>query len=292
MLWDSRVKLYHAFEKHMIESGVKLTTVECALGQRPFELSNPAVNHVKVRHKTLPWNKENLINLGVAAALKSDPSAEYLCWNDADIEFLDPQWAVKTVHALQQYAIIQPWSDAYDLGPGGRHNHMAHHQSFCYRWWNHQLTDNKAYDVAHPGYSWAIRREAFEEVGGLIETAALGAGDRHMSLALIGEVLKQIAPGISDAYKRPLLQWQALALKYINKNIGFVPGTINHFFHGRKVDRQYWSRWQILVRNQFDPSTDLKKNAYGVIELAGNKPRLAHDLDHYLRQRAEDGNVI
>ena len=35
MGWDSRIRLYRDFEEHMLASGVRLTTVECVLGDRP-----------------------------------------------------------------------------------------------------------------------------------------------------------------------------------------------------------------------------------------------------------------
>ena len=49
----------------MLDSGVNLTVVECAYGERPFELAGIAhINHVPVRAKSLVWTKENLINVG------------------------------------------------------------------------------------------------------------------------------------------------------------------------------------------------------------------------------------
>ena len=56
--WKSRIALYRDFERHMIESGVHLTVVECALGERPFELGgNPLIDFVGVRHSTFTFNK-------------------------------------------------------------------------------------------------------------------------------------------------------------------------------------------------------------------------------------------
>jgi hypothetical protein len=51
-------------------------------------------------------------------------------------------------------------------------------------------------------------------------------------------------------------------------------------------------RWQVLVRHRFDPFTDLKRNIWGVFELAGNKPGLRRDIDAYMRGRDEDGNTM
>ena len=34
--WESRTRIHLDFEQHMLDSGVQLTTVECAHGDRPF----------------------------------------------------------------------------------------------------------------------------------------------------------------------------------------------------------------------------------------------------------------
>ena len=116
--WVSRLAAHQAFEQHMLDSGVHLTTVECAYGERPFELpDHPHINRVRVRAKTLVWNKENLINIGISR-LPAD--WKHVAWVDGDVEFRKDNWALETLHALQQYDVVQPWSDAYDLGPQGR----------------------------------------------------------------------------------------------------------------------------------------------------------------------------
>ena len=296
--WQNRYKTHKDFETHMLDSGVKLTTVECAYGERPYELEeHDHINRVRVRARTLVWNKECLINIGIS---RLPDGAKYICTADADIYFRKPGWAAETVHALQQYHIVQPWSDAYDLGPNGEH--LQAHRSFCRqfwhgepvvakdkRWWNF---DGGPYFYAHSGYSWAYTRQALEWLGGMIWTAPLGAGDHHMALALVGAVDRSVPHGVTGGYKKPLHQWQARAQQHIQRNIGFLWGTIEHQWHGRKVDRKYIDRWNIIVNNKFDPETDLKVNSWGVIELAGNKPNLALDIDRYFRARSEDANTI
>jgi hypothetical protein len=150
----------------------------------------------------------------------------------------------------------------------------------------------QGYEFGHPGYAWAYTRQALEWVGGLIETAALGAADHHMAMALVGKVRDSIPGNLMGAYAAPLLRWQSRALHHIGQNIGYVPGTIEHAWHGSKDKRYYVDRWQILSRWNFDPTTDLKRNTFGVLELAGNKPGLRRDLDRYFRARDEDANSL
>ena len=289
--WESRIRLYRDFERHMLDSGVQLTVVECAYGERPFQCGGtPGVNHIPVRSRTLVWTKENLLNLGIART-----EAKYIATIDADIRFRKANWAAETVHALQQYDAVQPWSDCYDLGPHDDHLHA--HRSFCRLWVDRQPiiqgpNATGSYQFGHPGYAWAYTRQALEWVGGLIETAALGAADHHMALALIGRVGETIPANLPEGNKRPLRLWQDHAMRHIAGNIGYVPGTIEHMWHGSKAKRNYVGRWEILARNAFDPSTDLKRNSWGVYELAGNKPNLRRDMDSYFRSRDEDSNTM
>jgi hypothetical protein len=286
--WQSRLRLYRDFERHMLASGVQLTVVECAYGDRPHELAGAqGVRHVPVRARTLVWTKENLLNLGIAA-LPED--WKYVAWIDADVLFRRPDWAAETVHALQLYDVVQPWTDCYDLGPSGEH--LAVHRGFC-RLWRDGAPVTPGYgSFAHPGYAWAATRQALEHLGGLIETAALGAADHHMALALAGRVELSLPDGMTEGYCRPLLRWQARAQRHIAGNIGCIAGTIEHAWHGAKRRRRYIERWNVLARAGFDPDEDLKRNLWGVLELAGNKPDLRHGMDAYFHARAEDANVM
>jgi hypothetical protein len=295
IMWKSRIRLYREFEQHMLESGVKLTTVEIVYGDRASELScDPGVDHIRIpaNGHALAWNKESALNLGIA---RLPVDAKYIATIDADVRFHHKCWAARTVHALQHYHVVQPWGDCYDLGPDGEH--LEHHVSFCRQF--HEGRPIKQgpnlpgapYKFSHPGYAWAYTRQALEWVGGLVDTAALGAADHHMAMALIGRVGDSIHGKTTDAYKAPLYRWQHRAIQHIGMNIGFVAGTISHGFHGTKTKRAYVDRWEILVKHAFDPTTDLKRSTYGLIELAGNKPALGHDIDRYFHRRSEDANT-
>jgi len=286
--WQSRMRLFRDFERHMLESGVQLTIVECAYGDRPHEIVPAAgVRHLPVRARTMVWTKENLLNIGIAS-LPAD--WKYVAWIDADIAFRRPDWAAETVHALQLHPVVQPWSDCYDLGPNGEH--MAVHRSFCRIWQDGGAVGTGYGTFAHPGYAWAATRQALDWVGGLVETAALGAADHHMALALVGQVERSLPAGITNGYRRPLLRWQARAQQHIAGNVAALSGTIEHTWHGAKSRRRYIERWDVLTRNAFDPDEDLKRNVWGVLELAGNKPALRRDMEAYFRQRDEDSNAM
>jgi len=78
----------------------------------------------------------------------------------------------------------------------------------------------------------------------------------------------------------------------VEGDVGLVPGLALHHWHGAKADRRYGSRWRVLTRNQFDPDTDLRHDGQGLIQLAGNKPRLRDELRTYFAARNEDANTL
>lgn len=289
LLWKSRINLYRAFQEHMLASGVRLTTIEAAYGERPFEIDlHPDVNNVHVRAKTMVWNKESLLNLAIS---RLPDDFKYVAWIDGDILFRDKDWAAKTVDALQLYDVVQPWSHCYDLGPNGEHLNV--HTSFAKLFFEGKpIVRTAGYEFAHPGYAWAATREAINHLGGLIEVGSLGAGDHHMAMALASKGYLSYPGAIHANYKAEILAWQKRADTHIRGNLGYVPGTIEHSWHGSKVKRAYVDRWSVLTKHKFDPLTDVQKNSYGVVELSCNKPGLRRDMDHYFRNRNEDQNSI
>lgn len=131
--WETRNRLTAEHLCHLLDSGVNVTLVECQTGDRPFEFADfNHINHIPVRSRTLVWNKECLLRIGMSRI--TDPDWKYVAWTDADIRFRRPDWGSEIVHHLQQYDVIQPWSDAYDLGPNG--THLDAHKSFLCQWWN------------------------------------------------------------------------------------------------------------------------------------------------------------
>lgn len=294
LFWAKPHDNFRTFAARMLGAGVTLTIIECAYGDEDHRCEIPGARHIAVRAKTRVWNKENLLNIGVHRT----PEARYIGWFDTDVIFRRPDWVMATLRALQHYDFIQPWSDAYDLGP--RDEHIQHHRSFCRQFfYRHPIKGKEnwkwaggCYDYPHPGYAWACTRQAFDWVGGLFELGGMGSGDHHMALSLVGEADVSLPGGITASYRRAVKLWEARALRHINRNIGHVDGTIEHLFHGRKDDRGYETRWEMFKKHEFDPLEDLKRNSSGVLEWAGNKPELRHDFDLYLKGRNEDINSL
>lgn len=294
--YNSRYELYVEFAKRIKDAGAILWTVELAYGERSFVVTqkdNPF--HLQLRSGgedrkgNVLWSKENLLALMINRLPKE---AKYICWCDADIQFARSDWPEEAIQLLQVHDIIQPWSFAQDLGPNGDPIDKKPQMSFCKAWFDgHDVVgkpESYSGGVGHPGYVWCIRRDAYDKLGGLIDWAPLGSSDRHMAFGLIDQVLKSVHPNIHPIYKKHLKIWQVNARHYLHRNIGYLPGLITHYWHGKKFQRYYNDRWSILVKNQFNPELDLKKDAQGLYHITERNWRLRHDIIKYFRARNED----
>ena len=283
--YESRYNHYFRFKAEMEAAGVNLFTVELQTGERAHQVTawdNP--RNLQLSSLEELWHKENMINLGIARLPKT---WKYVAWSDADISFLNPNWAMETVQQLQHYHFVQLFQHAIDMGPNGEV--IQHHNGFNYSYISGKPY-GKAYSFWHPGFAHACTREAFDMVGGLIDKSILGAADHHMQLSLISRAESSFPGKISSGYAKYILRWQERATRYIKKDIGFVNGTIIHHWHGRKKDRKYVERWDILIDAQYDPETDLKRDWQGVLTLNDYNIKLRDDIRQYFRQRFEDGN--
>ena len=301
--YRSRKILYDAFRKYVHDAThCELYVGELAFGNRPWDLTtvhnayidDGQTKEFQWRTRSELWHKERMLNR-LVQELPRD--WEYVAWVDADVLFARPDWALEMVQMLQHYACVQGFSHAQNLGPKFEPLKMQlPRYGFVYAW-RHGLQPEtppsadyyySAFNLGHPGYCMGMRRDIYEKVGGFLDTTVLGSGDYYHWLACTGKLEERLPAGISDGYKSELLRHGDRIYKYVNNNIGYVDGLINHYFHGNRVDRRYNDRNQILINNQYDPLMDLKHDAQGMYQWTDRCPQLHYDCRSYFANRHED----
>ncbi|CAF4689128.1 unnamed protein product [Rotaria socialis] len=275
----------------MSQSGVFLFTVECVfksaplfgLQQQTYEVTQSNNPHqLQLVAPSILWLKENLINI----AVKHLPAhIEYIAWIDADIEFDHLNWPHLVIEELKRYPIVQLFETANFLGPNGKNEILRRDYSFVYSIKHNKPIDPGRYKewYPHPGYAWAMRRTAFNSIGGLFEFSIMD----YQQLAIAwGERVAELAQG--------------------GRNVGYVPINIWHHWHGSRNDRGYVERWSILERHQFSPSKDLERNTetdviglvsrrnIGKLQMSVRMIALERDIVTYFQSRKEDSesNVV
>jgi hypothetical protein len=298
--WRSRWKLYEDFSDMCKNAGgqVVLYTIEVAFGDRDHVITNSSdPHHIQLRSGAELWMKENLINLAVQ---RLPANWKYVAWVDADTLFARPDWGDETVQQLQRYKFVQMWSELKNLDFQGGLVSGGINPGFMENYMNGRLDnpdhcgDYPPYPSefpGSPGLAWACTREAWDQVGGLIDTAIWSA-DWYTAHALIGRVQEVLSPRYHSGYQNHVLAWQERAEKYIRRNVGVVKGLALHYWHGPTVNRQYGIRDRILIDHQFDPVKDLMKDHQGLYKLVDHgderSMKLRDGIRAYFRQRNED----
>ena len=294
--YRTRYRLFQEFRTYVEQSGARLFTVEVAFGDRGFlctEKGHPLQLQLRTHNEL--WLKENALNLGVQ---RLPEDWQYVAFVDADVTFARPDWVRETVEQLQHNKVVQMFSKSLDLGP----NHVpfnglgSYGFAYCFR--NGiprahpgRLPSGYGYPDGtywHPGYAWAYTRKAFEDLGGLLDHAIIGAADYHMAQALLGEVNSSIPAGIDPEYTLHCQAWQELATRHIQGHVGYVEGTLLHHFHGAKVNRRYRERWDVLRNTGYLQRRDLRRDRQGLWSLTKENPALKRALQDYFNQRNED----
>lgn len=259
---------------------LKIVVVE-AIGSAPLGRID-VWKHIKLKTDSKIWLKENLINIGVKALPQN---WKYMAWIDADIQFLNENWVHETIDKLQTENVVQLWQTAMNLGLHGETIKIDKSFAYMFMGSGTKWMPSDKYGFWHPGYAWACTHEAYETMGGLIDWAILGSGDRHMAMCVAG-LGEQSAPGnIHTNYKTLLKIYEN---KVRNFKISWINGTIVHYWHGSFADRRYKERWDILTKNGFDPFEDIGYTNDGLVQLTESGARFEKFLDDYFTGRRED----
>ena len=310
--WRTRRELANNFRRHMAGCpNVVLHAGELAYGNRPHEVTSPD-NPLDVQLRTASelFHKENILNRVIQTF---PPDWKYGCIVDADFHFTRHDWALETIHQLQHYDFVQPFSSYADLSGGiygvaqlpVRYNSgffFNYHQNgfkVSERYHNSNfpngVVDSEGYEgamlvrgVGATGGALAFRRSAFDAVGGLLDRCILGHADWYMAFSLLGIEPPDIhTQKYHPSYKDYVNAWRERA-QVIKKNVGYVDGHCNHFFHGSKTRRAYSTRDTILAKHQYAPYVDVFADSQGIYQLSPNKPDFRDDIRRYLISRSED----
>ena len=269
---------------HKEETNVKLYVVELAYGNQKFLITDKKnKNHLQIRTETPLWHKENMINLAVKYLLPSNYKA--FAWIDADIEFENTTWALDTLKVLNGCKdIVQLFSHCVDMNKN--ETTLSVFNSAGYQYMKNLPFSSKSPNIWHPGYAWAISRKAYEKIGGLYDKAILGSGDNIMMLSLLNKGLKGINEESTENYKDSIVEFEN---KMKTLRFGYIPGVIRHHFHGKKINRKYNERWQILLNHGYEPETYITYDEKGIIiPTSIFSEEFKEDIMTYFKERNED----
>lgn len=284
----SRHANYRVFREAARRQGLKLITVEAALGDVPFQLeSGDADILVQLRTDAVLWHKERLLNI----ALKHlPPECDKVVWLDTDVLFDRDDWILKTAAALESFAVVQPFSIAVQLPPGRREPGDGETKYATAVAWAASNLESFVFS-GDPGYACGVRRDIIQETG-FYDRGILGAGDTYFMTACLG-----VPPGKNpyiehhgSALFRDMDPWFRGLHDSVRGSVSFVDGRLFHLWHGDRSKRLYHER--ALLLRDFDPQRDIELDSGGCWRWATDKKKLHDDVRGYFVQRNEDTTLM
>jgi hypothetical protein len=266
------------------EDNVELYVVELAYGkQKHMVTKSNNKNHLQLRVECPLWHKENMINVAVQKLLPKDFKA--FAWIDSDIEFENISWAKDTLKLLNGYKdVVQMFSHCVDMDKNETTLNLF--TGFGYSYSKKKSFCTRGLDYWHPGFAWAMTRKAYKKLGGIYDKGVLGAGDNIMAYSFIHNAHKINHAKYSNDYNESMLGFQEKAK---GLRLGYVPGVIRHHFHGKKKNRKYMERTDILAKHQYSPTTYISYDENGLIVPTESFPEdFKKDIMVYFYERKED----
>ena len=283
-----RLRNYRLFRKGL---SVPLITVELAFDGR-FELAADDAEHlIRVRKADVMFQKERLLNIALRA-LPTDCTA--VAWLDCDV-FLTDGWAEQTTAELEKGALVQLYDRQYNLAPNGEERPLFGTAVAKKLATGEMTLADFSFDAAPVpqtawGLAWAARRELLD-AHGFYDACILGSGDAALLCAAVGgfgRILEALR--MNERRYQHYLAWARPFYGDVRGRVGYVPGPIQHLWHGDPALRRYRERHQDMAKFEFDPAVDIALSADDCWRWGSEKPELHAYVAEYFRSRQEDGS--
>lgn len=305
--WSARRRNYRAFRRHL---ELPLLTVELAPPGRHELAAGDAELLVRPRRGDVMWQKERLLNVGLAALPRH---VTHVAWLDCDLIFERADWWRDVLAALERDAVVQTFERIVHLDPRESPDRLAAHgepefrphfdREFAVAFLlggdrrpailarrlvgRHRSAGGAA---AAKGVAWAARRDLIESLG-LFDAAIVGGGDSGIVSGFLGDGANYLR-GLPESRQRTIGQgyapWAERAFAATRGRVGSIGGRVFHLWHGDLEDRGYDERHRILEEHAFDPQRDLRRDADGAWLWASAKPELHRRVADYFLSRRED----
>lgn len=270
--FSDSVKIKQNYIKFRQKFPYPITTVELALPHQDFFIDDS----IKIRAglNNLLWQKERCLNI----AIENLPSnTDSIAWIDTDIIFSNPDLLPKTYDALDKYKAVQLFDKCYERPAVNPYNNTIS--------LGKQIVDNLEINFPAIGFCWAFRKEILID-NKLYDSDPVGNSDVLQMLAWRGKWNHKTIIQLAPEHKKDFLLWAWDSYVNVQDDIGYVPGSIEHLYHGHHVYRQYNSRNNILIKHNYSPSQDLRIDSNGLYSIP-YKQQLISDIKRYFMIRTK-----
>lgn len=258
---------YHRFRASLPPS-LPVHVAEVTFGDAQPEIPESLWIRANARNKV--WLKERLLNLLLDTL---PPTVEKFAWIDADVVFTRKGWHEDASEMLNRFDVLQLFDVVHWMN---REAKTEMEFWGCVRLHQHPIDGH----WGHPGFAWAARRSRLPR---FFDADPTGGADTWMADHF--RKLRCLAPkslGMVTAYD----DWRS---RTPIQAVGYVPGTVQHLWHGDWTDRRYVKRSAWIAEHNFDPRTDVRVGANGLWEWTDTNPELRAKIEAYFPSRKDDG---
>lgn len=311
--YTRRLRNYRAFRRNL---EVPLLTVELAPPGRHVLTSTDAEILVQLTGEDRIWQKERLLNLGIA---RLPPHVAYVAWVDCDVLFADAAWPARAAaHLAAHGGIVQLFERSVHLPhelaaedvtvtsaratpplvtgisvPKGVRTGTFEDNDRRLATARDAPTTAAYYRFADGhncfGLAWAARREELARAQ-LYDRNVVGGGDGVPVQAGLG-LLPRLwtARRFAPAHRADIEAWARRAADAgLLAHVGHLGGDVYHLWHGTFRNRNYRGRYDILARHAYDPTRDVRLADNGAWAWSDPAGPLARDVAEYFFARRED----
>ncbi|MEZ5571307.1 MAG: sulfotransferase [Halioglobus sp.] len=304
-----RVDNFQAYLAAMKQSGIRCIVVELAFGNNDFVIGDHD-DVIRLRSNDVLWHKERLLNIGIKTLL--DEGYRKIVWCDGDIEFADANWPLEIANRLEHANLCQVFEtigiQVHEKGPPivapsavkyFRETGRLYRQPARRSW----PMLSGILKGGQSGFGWAARAEVLQQVM-LFEGGVVGGGDKLIFVASLADDFSQknfedlsrsrIACSVcghrnkSEAYTEQLTEWAQRWSAAVAGKVDYARLYLTDMYHGRRDDRGYMTRHDILYRNNFDPAADLYVDQNGCLAWSPGKEAMQREVEAYFLSRRED----
>lgn len=234
------------------------------------------VVRLQFRSTAVLFHKENLQNL--AASLCSRPK---ILFADCDLEFSRRDVFRAISEALDRFDVVQPFSEANWLDERGAISATKRSMAEAIA-----TAASPNINLFHPGFAWAMTRNAFDALGGFYERHPCGGGDSAFAYALSGEPMEHHIKSSAPVARTGSHMEYATKAAGAGLRVGVVEGRVFHLWHGSKENRRYVSRYDYLPAT-VDGEYPMHRRPDGLLEW-DDQSHSSRMLQYFIDRR-EDG---
>ena len=272
--------------KKLTDANYPVCVVEAVMpGADKLSFTSQVIHkQITANFENILFQKEALLNIGASIS-----PYKKLVFLDCDIEFDNPDWFNKASEALEKYDIIQPYDVAIWLDKTNKYKTIVRISAAK------AIADGLPIHGAkqHPGFAWAMTKDAFDKMNGFYYHHPLGGSDTIFWFSLIkqepeaGLVSHWV---ITNEFFKNTKSYHDYRKhnQSFNFNIGYIENcSVLHLFHGQLRNRKY-------VARNFEYMPDMENGDFPVYKsenglLAWKNIKDAENCLQYFQGRMEDG---